>query len=189
MVDKMNVFKRMTRGTLLALALFAGLAGTAEAQQRIAYIDSDYILRQMPEYGTAQQNVERLAQQWTGELQRYEREIRDLEREYQARELLYTQEERQRKQGEIRSKVQEMDQFRLRHFGPEGELFKEQQKQMRPIQERILDAVERVAQSDNYDYVFDRNGEVLFLFARNSHDLSTRVLEELGFDPTRLGQR
>lgn len=102
--------------------------------------------------------------------------------EYQARELLYTSEERKNKREEIVRAEEEVERLRMQYFGPEGELFTEQDKLIRPLQERILAAVEEVATSEGYDYVFDRTGDFLFLFAREQHDLSDKVLQELGID-------
>ena len=103
-------------------------------------------------------------------------------REYQARELLYTKEERQRKQDEIVRAEEEAERLRMRYFGPEGELFLQQDNLMRPLQEKLMKAIEVVAASEGYDYIFDKSGDFLFLFARDQFDLSDRVLEELGIE-------
>lgn len=171
---------------LLLAVLFAAVGlNSAAAQQRIGYIDSEEILRQIPEYATIQQNVERMVQEWRGELDAIQREIDEMFREYQARELLYTQEERIRKRDEIVEREEEAEQLRLRYFGPEGELFRQQEQLMRPLQERILEAVEEVAAAEGFDYVFDKSGDFLFLYAREQHDISRRVLEALGIDTER----
>ena len=83
---------------------------------------------------------------------------------------------------EIARAEQQLEDQRRAYFGPEGELFKEQQNLMRPIQERVLAAVEEVATREGYDYVFDKSGDFLFMFAREQYDLSNQVLEELGID-------
>lgn len=81
---------------------------------------------------------------------------------------------------------QEIEQFRLRHFGPEGELFQQQEQLMRPLQERILEAIDEVATSEGYDYIFDKSGDLIFLFTRDQYDVSLFVLEELGIDTEKL---
>lgn len=166
---------------ILGLMLF-GVPSALLAQQNIAYVDSEYILERMPEYQSVQQQVDRLAQEWQQELDRRQQDIDELFREYQARELLYTREERQRKREEIVQAEEQLEQQRRAYFGPEGELFKEQQDLVRPIQERILASVEDVATREGYDYVFDKSGDFLFMFAREQYDLSDDVLEELGID-------
>jgi outer membrane protein len=177
-------------GALCAVVLVAlALSPSADAQQRIAYIESAYILERVPEYQTAQQQLDRLAQQWQTQLQEIQEEARELERDFAARELLYTDEERGRRRDAIAERRRDHDNLRLRYFGPEGELFREQSRLLRPIQERVLEAIEVIAQEGNYDYVFDKSGDFLFLFARTQHDLSDRVLEELGIDSPRRQDR
>jgi len=171
------------------LAVFAVTAGSAQAQQRIGYVDSAYILDRVPEYQTAQQQIDRLAQQWRGQIEELTGEVQEMEREFATRELLYTEEERTRRRQAIADRRREQEALRVRFFGPEGELFREQNRLMRPIQERILEAVEEVARDGNFDYVFDKSGDYLFLFARTQLDLSDRVLEELGIDAARVGSR
>ena len=168
------------------LLMFAGtaflLVPGAQAQQRIGYVDSDYILNLVPEFATIQQNVDRQAQEWEAEIEEAQNKVDEMFREYQARELLYTNEERNRKRDEIVKAEEEAERLRMRYFGPEGELFVEQDNQMRPLQERLMKAIEAVASEDGYDYIFDKNGDYLFLFAREQYDLSDRVLEEMGID-------
>lgn len=171
------------RALLSFLLLFAALP--ALAQQKIGYIDSEYIFSRVPEYNTIQQQIERQAQQWRQEVERRQNELDERFREYQARELLYTAEERRQRREDIIREEQDIDRLRVRYFGPEGELFTQQQTLMRPLQERLLTAIEAVATADNYDYVFDRSGEFLFVFLRPQHDLSDRVLLELGIDVSR----
>lgn len=169
------------------LLLLLGLAAPAAAQQRIAYLDSDYVLERITEYRTAQSNLDRLAQQWQNEIDEMQREVDGMVREFEARELLYTEEERQREREAIAAKEQELESRRLQRFGPDGELFREQQRLMRPIQERVLNAVNEVAEAENYDYVFDKSGDFLFLYLRPQLDISDLVLDELGIDAGRPG--
>jgi outer membrane protein len=175
----------MKRSSLIFAFLF-GLSSIGLAQQKIGYVDTEYILRYVPEYATVQQNLDRLASEWQGELNRMQREIDAAFQEYQSRELLYTAEERQAKQEQIIREEEELEQFRVRHFGPEGELFKRQEQMMRPIQERILEAVEEVATSGGYDYVLDKSSSTIFLFYRDQYNLSIDVLEEMGIDTESL---
>lgn len=172
---------------LSILLLTLAVAAPAAAQQRIAYIDTESILSQITEYRTVQANLDRLAQQWQAELTELQREVDALERDFEARELLFTEAERERKREEIRAKKQEMESRRTQRFGPDGEFFREQQRQMRPVQERLLDAIEQVAKDEEYDYVFDKSGDFLFLYARPELDISDLVLEELGIDSQRAG--
>lgn len=178
--------------TFLLLAVLGGLwtGSPVRAQQKIGYVDTEYILNQMPEYATVQQKLDKLEQKWRQEIQKKQQEVKTLEQEFEARELLYTEEERQQKQQAIKKARREVEQLRQRYFGPDGELYRRQKDLMRPVQERILKATESVATADGYDYVVDKKGDTLFLYARNEHDLSDRVLRELGINvDQQSGQR
>lgn len=172
---------------LLLLAVLFVVGQTATAQQHLGFVDSDAILRLLPEYQTARQQVDRMAAEWQAELDGFAQEIADLEAEYEARELLYTPEDRERKLLEIQTRRTEMGQFRRRHFGPDGELFREEQQAMRPIQERVLEAIEVIAEEGDYDFIFDRSGGLMFLYAKSTHDVTDLVLDELDVDPARRG--
>lgn len=174
-----TVFYRAGWGLLL---LACAAAWHPAQAQKIGYVDSQYILDKLPEYATIQQEIDRLAQDMQAEIQEAQRAVDELFREYQARELLYTNEERQRKREEIVQAEENIARLREGYFGPEGDLFREQEQRMQPLQERVLAAIEEVATADGYDYVFDKEGDLIFLFAREQYDLSDRVLEELGID-------
>ena len=168
--------------TVAFIALMSVPLDRAHAQQKIGYVDSDYILEQVPEFATIQQNIDRQAKEWETEIEDSKKTVDEMFREYQARELLYTKEERQRKQDEIVLAEEEAERLRMRYFGPEGELFLQQDNLMRPLQEKLMKAIEVVAATDGYDYIFDKSGDFLFLYARDQFDLSDRVLEELGIE-------
>lgn len=171
-------------------ALVTGLlllfTSESNAQQKVGYVDSDFILSNMPEYATVQQQLDRMANDWNKELDELKKEVDERFRDYQARELLYTNEERQRRRDEIVQAEEDLERQRVRYFGPEGEIFSRQEQLMRPIQERILVAIEEVATEEGFDYVFDKTGDFLFLFVRDQWDLSVNVLEELGIDTENL---
>jgi len=179
---------------LLAAAVGAlgwGAGTSVRAQQKIGYVDTEYVLNQMPEYETVQQKLDKLEQQWRQEIEQQRKEVQKLEQEFQARELLYTEEERKRKRQEIESARKKVEQLRQQYFGPEGQLYTRQQELMRPIQQRVLEAAESVATTAGYDYVVEKKGDALFLYAREEHDLSDRVLRELGInvDQQQSGRR
>ncbi len=166
-----------------ASLLVAALAvSPVYAQQKLGYVDSEYILEQLPEYATVQQQIDRMAGEWQQEVEDRRSEVDELFREYQARELLYTNEERQRQRDEIIQAEEGIEQLRMQYFGPEGRVFQEQERLVRPVQESVLEAIETVATRDGYDYVFDKGGDYIFMYVREQFDLSDDVLEELGID-------
>ena len=156
------------------------------AQHKIAYIDSDRIYQNYPEFATAQQSLDRLAQEWEQDLSERQQTLDDMFKEYQARELLYTSESRQEKQNEIIAAEEELERMRIQYFGPDGQLFHQQEQILRPIQERVLEVIQEVAEGEGYDYVFDRNGDFVFFYLNESLDITDLVLEELGVDLTRI---
>lgn len=172
----------MNKRLFLGIAVMMLVAAPAFGQQNIGYVDSEAILKKLPEYATVQQRIERLTNDWEAELKEKRSELQDLFQTYQARELLYTKDEQKRKREEIVRAEEDIERLRMKYFGPEGDLFVQEDNLMRPLQERILAAIEEVATRDGYDYVFDRQGDFLFLFAREQLDLSDKVLEELGLD-------
>lgn len=176
----------MKRYSIIFTTLFAAVlmlfAQTANAQQKVGYVDSEYILSLTPEYVTVQQQLDRTADEWNAELTKLGQELDQQFKDYQARELLYTNEERTRRRQEIMSAEEDLERRRAGYFGPEGEIFTQQEQLMRPIQERVLTAIEEVATQEGFDYVFDKSGDFLFLFARDQWNLSDKVLEELGID-------
>lgn len=177
----MHSSRRFLAVAIVALGMAAPMQ-TAQAQQKIGYVDSDYILEQLPEYQTIQQQLDRMAQGWQAELDELKSELDEKFREYQARELLYTNEERQQRRQEILREEEDLERLRVTYFGPEGDIFLQQEKLMRPVQEKVLQAINEVATSEGYDYVFDASGEFLFMFKRDQYDLSDTVLRELGID-------
>lgn len=170
---------------ITAILILAGLmlinSGSVLAQnQRIGYIDSEYILSNMPEYTGIDQRLRQVSQEWQQELDVMESEIETLKQEFQAREILYTNEQRQQKLTEVDTKIRERERFLQSKFGPDGDYFKQQQQLLKPIQLRIVEATDRVAARDGFDFVFDRSGDFLFLYTRPQWNISNEVLLEMG---------
>jgi len=181
-VGRLSGWRWIGKGAVLGLGLVIGGSGLAQAQQRIGHVDTEYILNQMPEYATVQQKLDQLERRWRKEIEKQEQRVDELEKEFEAREVLYTEAERQRQQKAIAAAKEKVERLRQQYFGPDGDLYTRQQELMRPLQERILEAAERVASSAGYDYILDTKGDTLFLFARDDHSLSDRVLQELGIN-------
>ncbi|NQV73862.1 OmpH family outer membrane protein [bacterium] len=183
------MYLKKTISSLFILLLFGLGSQTSTAQQKIGYVDSDFILQAMPNYATIQQQLDRMASDWQKELDQLKKDLDEQFRDYQARELLYTNEERQRRREEIVQAEEDLERLRVKYFGPEGDIFLEQEKLMRPLQEKILQAIDDVATAEGYDYVFDIAGEFVFMFRRAQFDLSENVLLELGIDVASPGRQ
>lgn len=177
---------------MLVLPVFlvtVGAVHEVRGQQKIGYVDTQYILEKLPEYATVQQKLDKLEKEWRAEIQKQKEEVETLREEYRAWELLYTEEERKKKRQAIDQAQKQVEKLRQQYFGPEGRLYTRQKELMRPIQERILTAAEEVATEEGYDYVLDKGGKVLFVFARQEHDLSDSVLRQLGVNPEQATSR
>lgn len=169
------------RFTLLGLFLLM-LCNTGFAQQKVGYIDSEFILSKIPEYNGIGERLSIISQQWKKEIDEFQKEITDLTTDFDAKSILYTEEVRSQKKKEIEVKQQKLDQFKNAKYGPSGEYFKRQQELIEPLQQRILEAVNKIAVRDKYDYIFDRTGDYLFLFTSPQWNVSEEVLLELGIE-------
>ena len=172
---------------LFAAGLFMALmnGGALHAQnQKIGFIDSETILERMPEYSGIEQRLSNLSDTWNMEIVELERELENLETEFEAREILFTDEIRAQRLEEINQKRDELDRYIEEKFGPQGEYFARQKELLEPIQRQIFDALTRVANSGQFDFVFDRSQDTRFLFVRQQWNLTEEVMLELGVELT-----
>lgn len=163
------------------LFILAFLFGTGFANaQKYAYIDSDYILSNLPEYAEAKEKLDKLADRWTKEIeQRYE--VLKMKKENFAREeVLLPSEEKNKRQEEIEKLETEAMQMQKLRFGVEGDYFQKRQELIKPIQDKVYDAMQEVASKRNYIFVFDKANQSNLVYADNKYDISTAVLKELG---------
>ncbi|MEX2574038.1 MAG: OmpH family outer membrane protein [Balneolaceae bacterium] len=164
---------------LVLLTLVNNIALNAQ-NQKVGFIDSDVIMDQMPEYTGIEQRLTLLSESWHDEIRAMDREIEQLEEEFEAREILYTEEMRESVLEDINELADNRDRFLQEKFGPKGDYFQRQRDLLEPVQRQVFDAVNRVASREEYDFVFDRAQDVRFLFARSEWDLTDEVLAELG---------
>lgn len=164
------------------VCLFLCAVTALSAQQKIGYIDSEFILSKIPEYNGIGERLNTISLQWKKEIEDFQKEIDELEKDFEAKSILLTEEVRSQRKKEIEVKKQKLDQFRNAKYGPSGEYFKRQQELIEPLQQRILEAVNKISIRDKYDYVFDRTGDYLFLFTSPQWNLSEDVLFELGIE-------
>ncbi len=160
---------------------------TAQQSQKLGFIDSNIILERMPEYSGIEQRLNLLSQTWRDELRRMDEEIKELEEDFETREILYTEDIRQQRLAEILAKKNERNRYLEEKFGPEGDYFKQQRELLEPIQRKIFDVLNRIAIRDGYDFVFDRSEDFRILYARPEWNLTEEVMLELGIDLTRIG--
>lgn len=172
----MRTLPKIVLGTLFMLFVQVGLTHA----QRFAYIDSEYILNEMPEYRAAQEELDVLAEKWSKELVEKRKEVDRMYRAYKAEQVLLTETMRKEREAEIQKKEEEIDELQRKRFGFEGELFAKQKELIKPIQDKIYDAVQKYARDKGYDIIFDRSGEFTMLYANSRLDKSDELLEEMG---------
>ena len=179
---------RMARTLPLLLVITALLALTRPATaQRIAFVNTKYILEQMPEYGAAQKELDRLSKQWQDEIDERYQQIKRLRDAYNAEAILLTEEMKRSRLEEIEQREREARDLQKKRFGPNGDLFKKRQELIQPIQDRVYNAIKEVA-GTNYIAVFDIGGQSSnLLFASEKYDKSDSVLRKLGIRPNKEG--
>lgn len=165
---------------LVFLLILLGSSQVMAQNQKIGYIDSNYILQHIPEYKGINQRLQLLTQQWKDQLKKMQDTIDQMQKDYNAKEILYTPEVRKEKKKAIEDKIKEKQAFQDSKFGPNGEYFQKQKELLQPLQQKIVDAVDKIAERDGYDFVFDRSGDYLFLYTRSQWNLSDKVLQEMG---------
>ncbi|NDC30345.1 MAG: OmpH family outer membrane protein [Bacteroidetes bacterium] len=148
--------------------------------QRFAYVDTEYILDMLPEYRSAQKQLDAISLDWEKEIDKKQEEIDKIYREFEAEKILLTEELKKKKETEIKIKEQELKDFRNLKFGYEGELFKKRAELIKPIQDKIFDAVQKIAKTSALDFIFAKGGEVIMLYSNSKYDKSDEVLKELG---------
>jgi outer membrane protein len=151
--------------------------------QRFAYVDSDYILKHMPDYVSAQKQLGALSDQWQKEVDGRFQEIDRLYKAYQADQVLMTPEMKKRREDEVVAREKAAKDFQRQKFGPGGELETKSSSIMKPIQDRVAKAVQAVAEAENLDMIFDKNSEVIMLYANPRYDKSAEVITRLGLKP------
>jgi outer membrane protein len=158
-------------------------AFTSTFAQRFAFVDSDYILKHIPEYAAAQKQLAALSDQWQKEVDNRSLEIERLYKSYEADQVLMTADMKKRRQAEISDKEKAVKDFQRQKFGPDGELSKKSTALIKPVQDRLTKAIQAVAESDNLDMIFDKNSEVIMLYANPRYDKSADVITKLGLKP------
>jgi outer membrane protein len=136
---------------------------------------------QIPEYQAAQDEIERISQKWQQDLEQKYQAIEQMYTDYQAQEVLLPEDVRKQKQEAIFQAEREAKEYREQKFGYSGELFTLQESKVKPIQDKVFRAVEKVSQQRRYDLVFDKAGEVTWVYTNATYDLSADVLSELGY--------
>jgi outer membrane protein len=165
---------------LLTLVLAAGFA-LAGSAQKFALIDMEYILKNVPQYEMANEQLNQLSQRWQKEVEVASKEADEMYKQYLSDKVFLTEEQVKKREEEIVAKEQETTELRYKYFGPEGELYKKRQTLMKPIQDDIYNAVKKLSEERGYQAVFDRASSANIIYASPRIDVSNEVLSKLGY--------
>jgi len=165
---------------LIALCFVAAAAFGASAQ-KFALVNMDYVLRNLPDYEMANEQLNQVSQRWEKEIVALQKEAETMYKNYQADMVFLTQEQQNKRAEEVAAKEKEVAELRSKYFGPEGELYKKRQSLMKPIQENIYNAVKAVSEERKYQVIFDRASSQSIILASPTIDVSNEVLAKLGF--------
>jgi len=172
----MNDMKKI----ILLLAFVIGMAGAANAQ-KFALIDMEYILKNIPAYEMANEQLTQVSKKWESEIDALKQEAENMYKTYQSELVFLSAEMKTKKEAEIVAKEQDAQELKRKYFGPEGELFKKRSSLMKPIQDEIYTAVKEISDSKGYQLIIDRASEMSIIFASPRIDISNEVLSKLGF--------
>ena len=176
------------RKLLLLLLLASCLLPQQVQAQKYACVNTDYILTNIPDYVSAMSKLAKFTGEWQAELESKQQEVDELREQYQQEAYLLPDNLKQRRQDEIRTKDSELRALQRQRFGAGGDLDKKRAELMRPVQERLYNAIERVAREKNYAFVFDKASGSTVVYVSEKYDISNQVLEMLGVKPGQAQQ-
>lgn len=165
----------------LLLILITVCAAMTASAQKYALIDMEYILKNIPAYERANEQLAQVSKRWQAEVEALNTEASTMYKNYQNEVVFLSQEQKQKKQEAIMQKEKEAADLKRKYFGPEGELFKKRESLMSPIQDEIYNAVKEVSELRGYQLVMDRSADNGIIFASPRIDISNEVLQKLGY--------
>ena len=179
-MHRQNIMKRiLTIAIVLLLGSTAFICGTAA--QKYALIDMEYVLKNIPAYERASEQLNQVSKRWQAEVEALNTEASTMYRNYQNEVVFLSQEQKVARQDAITQKEKEAADLKKKYFGPEGELFKKRESLMSPIQEEIYNAVKEVSELRGYQMVIDRAADNGVIYASPRIDISNEVLQKLGY--------
>jgi outer membrane protein len=165
---------------IVLLAVLGILMGNMAMAQRYAIIDTRYILDKMPEYSTAQKQLDDIAAGWQKEIDNKQAVLDKMYREYDAEEVMLSEELKKKRQDQLFVMEKELRDLQRQRFGFEGDLFKKRQELIKPVQDKVYNAVQKIATQRGYDFVLDKSEGITVIFADPKLDKSDDILKELG---------
>ena len=161
--------------------MLLAVAATAANAQKFALMDMEYVLKNIPAYERANEQLNQVSKKWQAEVEAINTEATTMYKNYQNEMVFLSQEQKKSKQEEIMKKEKEASDLKRKYFGPEGELFKKRESLMSPIQEEIYNAVKEVSELRGYSLVIDRASDTGIIYGSPKVDISNEVLQKLGY--------
>jgi len=165
---------------VFVLVAFIGFSSAVSAQQRYAVVDTKYVLDKIPEYKEADKRLQAISQQWQKEIDDRQEQLDKMYKNYEAEQFMLTDELKKKREDELFVKEKEIRDLQKRRFGYEGDLFKERQRLVKPIQDRVYNAIQKLAVARSYDFVLDKSEGITIIFADPKLDKSDDLLKEMG---------
>ncbi|MHB1687209.1 MAG: OmpH/Skp family outer membrane protein [Ignavibacteriaceae bacterium] len=153
--------------------------GISFGQLKIGYVDSKTILSKISDAQDARQKLDGFIRDWQTELNKMEADKKAKEDDYDRRKLIMTEQTRNELEADIKKLDQQINDYRTKKFGTNGELFQKQEELMKPIQNKVFNAIQDVAKEENLDFVFDRSANISILYAKDKYDITSQVLDKL----------
>jgi len=169
----------MKKLSLLLFLFVIPFSGLINGQLKIGYVDSDSIMDKFPDAQDARQKLDAIIQEWQTELTKLENSWKTKYDDYEKRKLIMTDQTRAETESELIKLEQQVGDYREKKFGTNGELFQKQDEIMKPVQNKVFTAIKDVAKDEDFDFIFDRSGDVMLLFAKDEYDVTALVLDKL----------
>ena len=163
------------------LFVFLIVVGATTMAQKYAFIDTEYVLENIPAYNAAQEQLDLVSSQYQKELETMHAEIEQMYKDFQAEAVLLSDDMKRKREDVIISKEKDYKDLQRKYFGREGDLFKKRQGLIKPIQDDVFNAVQELAAEGSYAVIFDKSGSLTMLYTNPKYDLSDQVLEKLGY--------
>ena len=160
--------------------LMLSLSFSGKAQSKYAVINTKYILDRIPEYKEADKKLKALGDQWQQEIDEKQMFLDKMYKNYEAEQFMLSEDLRKKREDELFMKEKELRDLQKKRFGYEGDLFKERQKLVKPIQDRVYNAAQKMATARSYDFILDKSEGITIIFADPKLDKSDDILKELG---------
>ena len=172
--------KRYIVIAIMALIGWGGATSTFAQKISVAYVDMQYILKNLPQYETANDQLNMISKRWQKDIDAAQQEAQILATNYQTEQIFLSAEMKQRREEEILAKEQEVLELKRKYFGQDGEWYKKRESLLKPIQDEIYNAIQDIANEKRYDVVKDRSAEPSLIYMSSKLDISDQVLEKLG---------